>query len=84
MLGYQTREDYGRMGFFTSPGGCVRDTRSAALSQASGSTAFDVRPPDCDATCQSASFSGGNQQKVIVARELAGEPTPPPPPPPPC
>ena len=34
--------------------------------------AFDVRPPNPDATAQS--LSGGNQQKVIVARELAGEP----------
>ena len=35
--------------------------------------AFDVRPPNPDATAQS--LSGGNQQKVIVARELAGEPS---------
>jgi ABC-type uncharacterized transport system ATPase subunit len=35
--------------------------------------AFDVRPPNSEASASS--LSGGNQQKVIVARELAGEPT---------
>ena len=35
-------------------------------------TEYDVRPPNCDATA--GSLSGGNQQKVVVARELAGEP----------
>jgi simple sugar transport system ATP-binding protein len=35
--------------------------------------AFDVRPPNSEISASS--LSGGNQQKVIVARELAGEPT---------
>jgi simple sugar transport system ATP-binding protein len=33
---------------------------------------FDIRPPDPDATCRS--FSGGNQQKLVFARELATRP----------
>jgi ABC-type uncharacterized transport system ATPase subunit len=33
---------------------------------------FDVRPPDPDATV--GALSGGNQQKVVVGRALAGEP----------
>ena len=35
-------------------------------------TSHDVRPPDPDALASS--LSGGNQQKVLVARELRGEP----------
>ncbi len=34
--------------------------------------AFDVRPPNPETDAES--LSGGNQQKLIVARELAGEP----------
>ncbi len=34
--------------------------------------AFDVRPPDPD--LKSANFSGGNQQKLILAREMDREP----------
>ncbi len=33
---------------------------------------FDIRPPDKDNLLKS--LSGGNQQKVIIARELSGEP----------
>jgi simple sugar transport system ATP-binding protein len=34
--------------------------------------AYDVRPPDPDA--RAGSLSGGNQQKVVLARELSGDP----------
>jgi len=34
---------------------------------------YDVRPPDADATA--ASLSGGNQQKFVVGRELARDPS---------
>jgi len=42
---------------------------------------FDIRPPDCD--LKTANFSGGNQQKIVLAREmdrdlsvlLVGQPT---------
>jgi simple sugar transport system ATP-binding protein len=33
---------------------------------------FDIRPDDPDA--QSATLSGGNQQKLVLARELSGDP----------
>jgi simple sugar transport system ATP-binding protein len=33
---------------------------------------FDVRPPDC-AGNKAASLSGGNQQKVIIAREVTND-----------
>lgn len=36
-------------------------------------TAFDVRAPDV--TAPVATLSGGNQQKLVLARELAGHPT---------
>jgi ABC-type uncharacterized transport system ATPase subunit len=34
--------------------------------------AFDIRPPSCD--LRTANFSGGNQQKIIVAREMEQNP----------
>jgi simple sugar transport system ATP-binding protein len=34
--------------------------------------AFDIRPPNCD--LKTANFSGGNQQKIIVAREMEQNP----------
>jgi len=33
---------------------------------------FDIRPPTCD--LRTANFSGGNQQKIIVAREMEHKP----------
>ncbi|MEO8669089.1 MAG: ABC transporter ATP-binding protein, partial [Bauldia sp.] len=33
---------------------------------------FDIRPPNCD--LKTANFSGGNQQKIIVAREMEQDP----------
>jgi ABC-type uncharacterized transport system ATPase subunit len=46
--------------------GEVRDNASALLEE------YDVRPPDPQASA--ASLSGGNQQKVVLARELARDP----------
>ncbi len=34
--------------------------------------AYDIRPPDCRLT--TANFSGGNQQKIVVAREIERDP----------
>jgi simple sugar transport system ATP-binding protein len=34
---------------------------------------YDIRPPDC--RLKTANFSGGNQQKIVVAREIGGDPT---------
>jgi simple sugar transport system ATP-binding protein len=33
---------------------------------------FDIRPPSCD--LRTANFSGGNQQKIVLAREIEREP----------
>ena len=33
---------------------------------------FDIRPPSCD--LKTANFSGGNQQKIVIARELERDP----------
>ncbi|MDO5605933.1 MAG: ABC transporter ATP-binding protein [Paracoccus sp. (in: a-proteobacteria)] len=33
---------------------------------------FDIRPPDCDLAARN--FSGGNQQKIVVAREVERDP----------
>jgi simple sugar transport system ATP-binding protein len=33
---------------------------------------FDIRPPNCD--LKTANFSGGNQQKIVLAREIEREP----------
>jgi general nucleoside transport system ATP-binding protein len=33
---------------------------------------FDIRPPSCD--LKTASFSGGNQQKIVLAREIERDP----------
>ncbi len=35
--------------------------------------AYDVRPPDC--RLKTANFSGGNQQKIVLAREIEREPS---------
>ncbi len=34
--------------------------------------AYDIRPPDCE--LKTANFSGGNQQKVVLAREIERDP----------
>ncbi len=33
---------------------------------------FDIRPPSCD--LKTANFSGGNQQKIVIAREMERDP----------
>jgi ABC-type uncharacterized transport system ATPase subunit len=33
---------------------------------------FDIRPPSCD--LKTANFSGGNQQKIVIAREMEHDP----------
>ena len=34
--------------------------------------AYDIRPPDC--RLKTANFSGGNQQKIVLAREMSRDP----------
>lgn len=65
VLGYQNREIFNWRMFLN-----IRNIRAACkkLMQA-----FDVRPPD--PKLKSSSFSGGNQQKLILARELDQSPS---------
>jgi len=65
VLGYQNRKRFNWRLFLN-----IRSIRAACkkLMQA-----FDVRPPD--PKLKSASFSGGNQQKLILARELDQSPS---------
>ena len=65
VLGYQNRKRFNWRMFLN-----IRSIRAACkkLMQA-----FDVRPPD--PKLRSSSFSGGNQQKLILARELDKSPS---------
>jgi ABC-type uncharacterized transport system ATPase subunit len=65
MLGHQTERPNTR-GPWIDRGGAKRDTRRIVDE-------FDVRTPGIDVTA--ASLSGGNQQKLIVGREMSGTPT---------
>jgi simple sugar transport system ATP-binding protein len=64
ILGYQLDPDYSRHGFLNTRGivgTCLRWMRG-----------YDVRPGD--ALLKARSFSGGNQQKLVLARELEHDP----------
>ncbi|WP_347140047.1 ABC transporter ATP-binding protein [Paracoccus sp. SSK6] len=63
-FGYHDAPEYGR--------GPMMD-RDAIRRDAEGKIArFDVRPPSCDLAARN--FSGGNQQKIVVAREIERNP----------
>ncbi|CAM4131596.1 ABC transporter ATP-binding protein [Kibdelosporangium persicum] len=64
MLGYQTREPVSR-GQWLDIAGAKRDTQRIV-------EAYDVRTPGIDVAA--AALSGGNQQKLVVGRELSGDP----------
>ena len=64
ILGYQVDPEYCRHGFLEKRriiGTCLRWMRG-----------YDVRPDDAE--LKAASFSGGNQQKLVLARELEHDP----------
>jgi simple sugar transport system ATP-binding protein len=64
ILGYQVDPDYSRHGFLNRRGivgTCLRWMRG-----------YDVRPNDAE--LKAASFSGGNQQKLVLAREMEHDP----------
>jgi simple sugar transport system ATP-binding protein len=64
ILGYHLDPDYSRHGFLNKGGivdTCLRWMRG-----------YDVRP--CDALLKARSFSGGNQQKLVLAREMEHDP----------
>src|SRR5262249_37346366 len=64
ILGYQRDRAYGF--------GPIINTRAAARDCGKMMEAFDVRPPE--PRLGSSKFSGGNQQKLILAREMARMP----------
>ena len=64
ILGYQRDEEYG-----TGPFLDMKAIRAAAAEQAAK---YDIRPPEV--RLRTANFSGGNQQKIIVAREIERNP----------
>ncbi len=63
-LGYQDRPEYAR-GPMMDGDALRRDTRGKIER-------FDIRPADC--WQRAASFSGGNQQKIVLAREIERDP----------
>jgi general nucleoside transport system ATP-binding protein len=64
ILGYQTRRPTAR-GAFLDVAGARKDTQRIVEQ-------FDVRTPGIEVAA--ASLSGGNQQKLVIGRELSGEP----------
>ncbi|MEN3270687.1 ABC transporter ATP-binding protein [Pseudonocardia sp.] len=67
ILGYQSRPPVSRGGFLglLDRGAARRDTERIVAE-------FDVRTPSVDVPA--AALSGGNQQKLVVGRELSGDP----------
>ncbi len=64
-FGYHDRDKY------TTPRGFLRrremrDDARAKIEQ------YDIRPPNCDLPAMN--FSGGNQQKIVIAREIERDP----------
>jgi len=64
MLGHQTRPPYAR-GPWTDRGG-ARERTAQIVAE------FDVRTPSVDVAAYA--LSGGNQQKLVVGREMLGDP----------
>jgi simple sugar transport system ATP-binding protein len=64
ILGYQSRPPIAR-GLLINPAAARADTERIVAE-------FDVRTPSVDVPA--AALSGGNQQKLVVGRELSGEP----------
>jgi simple sugar transport system ATP-binding protein len=64
ILGYHRDDRYGK-GFFLDP----EAIRKAALAEIEK---YDIRPPN--PRLKTANFSGGNQQKIVVAREIERDP----------
>jgi ABC-type uncharacterized transport system ATPase subunit len=64
ILGYQVRPAYTRHGFLRR--GAIRAICRGWLET------YDVRP--CEPDLEATSFSGGNQQKLVIARELEHDP----------
>ncbi len=64
ILGYQDDDKYGR-GAFLSKKACQQEAKTHIEN-------FDIRPPNL--RLKVANFSGGNQQKIVLAREISRNP----------
>ncbi|MFO1142645.1 MAG: ABC transporter ATP-binding protein [Amaricoccus sp.] len=64
-LGYQAEERFEGPAF-TLDRTAIRDLARKSIER------FDIRPPSCD--LKTANFSGGNQQKIVIAREMERDP----------
>ena len=64
-FGYHHDEKYQRSGLFMDNAAILRDAQEKM-------NRFDVRPPNPQLTAKN--FSGGNQQKIVVAREIERDP----------
>lgn len=64
-FGYHGAKDYQASGLFMDNAAIIRDTEGKMER-------FDVRPPNPHLPAQS--FSGGNQQKIVLAREIERNP----------
>jgi simple sugar transport system ATP-binding protein len=64
ILGYQVDREYSWHGFL--------DKRRIAKICLGWMRGYDVRPTDCELKAES--FSGGNQQKLVLAREMEHDP----------
>ncbi len=64
VLGYHDHDDIG--GKFVLDVDAVRDHAKAHIEK------YDIRPPNC--RLKTANFSGGNQQKIVIAREMEQDP----------
>ncbi len=66
ILGYEDAATSGKWNIFTSPA-LIHDRCSDLMQD------FDVRPPNPQ--LKSSLFSGGNQQKLVLAREMSAKPS---------
>ncbi len=64
ILGYHTNPAFGNGPFLSIS--AIRDHARERIEQ------YDIRPPDC--RLKTANFSGGNQQKIVLAREMERDP----------
>ena len=65
VLGYHRAPAYGK-GMALDLNACREDAKRKIEK-------YDIRPPNC--RLKTANFSGGNQQKIVVAREIENDPT---------
>jgi simple sugar transport system ATP-binding protein len=64
ILGYETEASYGR--------GPILDQAAAENEAIAQIKKYDIRPPNH--RLKTANFSGGNQQKIVIAREMEHDP----------